>query len=464
MSGGTDLAAVLRAVLPRDRVRDDAATRIALESDGLPLYRERPDVAVYPESTAEVAATVAALAEVGAAVVPRGAGTGLAGGARPCMGGALLSLARMDRIVSLDPVRRVVRVEAGVVNAHVSEAAAPHGLFFAPDPSSQVVCTIGGNVACGSGGPHCLRHGTMTDHVLAVTLVDADGMVHQVTDESLVSLVVGSEGTLGIVTEATLRLLPIPNAVATMLIAFPEMAAACAAVEEILNEGFVPAALEIMDRRAVSAVEDSVFKAGYPRDAAAVLLLELDGTRAEVDEAAAWIEARHKDLRRAKDDAERAALWRGRKGAFGAMGRISDECYVVDCVVPRKHMAEALARIDRITGSKGLECVHVFHAGDGNLHPLIAFSREQVSLVEQAGREIAEACIDLGGSLTGEHGIGVEKRDFMPLLFDEPSLAAMEAVRAAFDPDRRLNPGKLLPGPKVCAEAILREEAERVVG
>jgi FAD/FMN-containing dehydrogenase len=225
----------------------------------------------------------------------------------------------------------------------------------------------------------------------------------------------------------------------------------------------VPAALEILDRRAVAAVEDSVFAAGYPREAAAVLLVEVDGTRAEVDDAVAWIEARWQG-RRARDEAERAALWKGRKGAFGAMGRVSDECYVMDCVVPRGRMAEALARIDAAAEARGLPCVNVFHAGDGNLHPLIAYRRDQADLVHAVGREIAAVCLDLGGSLTGEHGVGVEKRDFMPLLFDEASLGAMEDVRRAFDPGRRLNPGKVIPGPKVCAEAIRREEAEDIVG
>jgi glycolate oxidase subunit GlcD len=455
-----DVARLLRAALPSERVRDDAATLLVHEADGLTLYRERPDAVVYPRSTEEVAACLRVGAEHGIAVVPRGAGTGLAGGARPCMGGMLVDLAKLDRI-EIDPLRRLARVQAGAVNAHVSVAAQPHGLFFAPDPSSQIACTIGGNVACGSGGPHCLRYGTMTDHVLGVTLVDADGCVHEIEDESLLSLVVGSEGTLGVVTEAVLNLLPIPESVVTMLAPFESMRAACETVDGILTEGILPAALEILDDKAVAAVEDSVFAAGYPRDAAAVLLIELDGTLAEVEQAAAWIESRCTVSR--ADDSERERLWRGRKGAFGAMGRISDECYVVDCVVPRGVMADALERIDAVMDRTGLTCVNVFHAGDGNLHPLIAYRRDQIERIEEAGREIARICVELGGSLTGEHGIGVEKRDFMPLLFDADSLGAMESVRHAFDPRRLLNPGKVLPGPKVCAEAILRDEAERVV-
>ncbi|MGH7162838.1 MAG: FAD-binding oxidoreductase, partial [Planctomycetota bacterium] len=374
----------------------------------------------------------------------------------------LLELARMDRILALDAGARRARVQPGVPNAKVSEAASAHGLFYAPDPSSQMTCTIGGNVACGAGGPHCLRYGTTTDHVLGLTLVDSAGAVHEVEDESLLSLLVGSEGTLGVVTEATLALLPIPESVATMLLSFPAMREACAAVGAILAEGFVPAALEILDARAVAAVEASVFAAGYPRDAEAVLLVEVDGTRPEVEEACSWIASRWR-VRRARDEGERAALWKGRKGAFGAMGRVAEECYVMDCVVPRRAMAEALERVDAVARRRGLACVNVFHAGDGNLHPLIAYRRDDAANVEGAGREIAEACIALGGSLTGEHGVGVEKRDFMPLLFDAPSLRAMERVRAAFDPDRILNPGKVLPGPKVCAEAVLRREAERVV-
>jgi len=453
---------LLRGVLPADRIRDDAATLLVHECDGLTLYRERAEAVVYPQSTAEVQACVRALAAARVPIVPRGAGTGLAGGARPCAGGVVLDLARMDRILSLDGERRRARVQAGVVNVRVSEAAAPLGLFFAPDPSSQIACTIGGNVACGSGGPHCLRYGTMTDHVLAALLVDAEGTAHEIDDESLLSLVVGSEGTLGVVTEATLRLLPRSDAVATLLLSFGAMDEACSAVKAILDEGFLPAALEILDRRAVAAVEASDFRGGYPTDAAAVLLVEVEGTGEEVEEACAWIASRW-PVRRARDDAERAALWKGRKGAFGAMGRFAEECYVLDCVVPRARMAEALARIDAIAGDRDLKCVNVFHAGDGNLHPLIAYRRDQASSVEEAGRAIAEACLALGGSLTGEHGIGIEKRDFMPLLFDAPSLRAMEGVRAAFDPRRIFNPGKVLPGPKVCAEAVLRKEAHRVV-
>jgi len=443
--------------LPRDRVRTDPASLLVHECDALTLFRERPRAVVYPESTAEVRACVRALVAHSIPIVARGAGTGLAGGARPCATGVVLDLCKMDRILVIDPARRTARVQAGVVNARVSEAAAPLGLFFAPDPSSQMACTIGGNVACGSGGPHCLRYGTMTDHVAAVTLVDAQGDVHEVADESLLSLVIGSEGTIGIVTEAVLRLQRVPPAVATMLLAFPAMRDACEAVGAILEEGFVPAALEILDRRAVAMVEDSIFRAGYPRDAAAVLLVELDGTNAEVEEAAAWIAARW-PARRARDDAERAALWRGRKGAFGAMGRVAEECYVVDCVVPRSRMGEALERIDAVAARSGLTLVNVFHAGDGNLHPLIAYRRAEAPKVQEAGREITEICVSLGGSLTGEHGIGVEKRDFMPMLFDAPTLSAMERVRRAFDPKRMLNPGKVLPGPKVCAEAVRRND------
>jgi len=457
------LARQLRRALPPDRVRDDAATLLVHECDALTLYRERPDVVVYPESTAEVAACLRVLARERVPVVPRGAGTGLAGGARPCAGGVVLDLAKMDRILGIDAGARVAHVQAGVINTDVTRAAAAHGLFFAPDPSSQVACTIGGNVGTGAGGPHCLRYGTMTDHVAAVSLVDAGGDVHRVDDESLLSLVVGSEGTLGVVTEAWLRLLPRPPAVATLLLRFASMREACAAVQATLEEGFVPAALEILDRRAVAMVEDSVFAAGYPRDAAAVLLVEVDGTRVEVDEAVAWLEARFEVARRAGDQGERETLWRGRKGAFGALGRVSDECYVVDCVVPRGRMGEALERIDAVAARRDLKLVNVFHAGDGNLHPLIAYERSEAANVQEAGREIAEICLALGGSLTGEHGVGIEKRDFMPLLFDDATLQAMERVRAAFDPDRRLNPGKLLPGPKVCAEAVLRREAEDLV-
>jgi len=433
------------------------------ECDALVLFRESPLAVVYAENTAEVAEAMRVLAELDLPVVARGAGTGLTGGARPCCDGVLLALSKMDAILDIDVDRSCMRVEAGVVNAAVSAAAAPHGLYFAPDPSSQIASTIGGNIATGAGGPHCLRYGTTTDHVRAVTLVDPDGVVHEITDESLLSLVIGSEGTLGIVTEAVLDLLPIPEATATLLLDFQTMDDACACVAEVLSAGFVPAALEILDRRAVAAVEESVFAAGFPRDAAAVLLAEVDGTVVEAEEAARFFEERW-SARRSRTEEERAQWWRGRKGAFGAMGRIGEECYVMDGVVPRGKMAEAIRRVHAVAQQRGLPCVNVFHAGDGNLHPLLGYSRDQAGAVAEAGREIAAICIELGGTLTGEHGIGVEKREFMPLLFDKASLAAMERVRHAFDPSMRLNPGKLLPGPKVCAEAILRKDAERVVG
>jgi len=459
----TGLRALLRGAIGADRIRDDPATLLVHESDGLRLFRERPDAVLYPVSTEEVAACVRALAARGIPIVPRGAGTGLAGGARPCLGGVVIDLAKMDRVLALDPVARAARVEAGVTNARVTAEAARFGLFFAPDPSSQAACTIGGNVACGSGGPHCLRYGTTTDHILALRLVDPSGEVHEVADESLVSLFVGSEGTLGIVTEATLRLLPAPEAVATLLLSFASVRAACEAVAAILEEGLEPSALEILDAKAIRAIEASVFRAGYPRDAGAVLLAEVEGPGEEVEDAVAWIAARY-PARRARNEAERAQIWRGRKGAFGAMGRLGEECYVMDCVVPRNRLAEAVERIDAVAARLGLSLVHVFHAGDGNLHPLLAYRRDEAAAVEAAGREIAAACLALGGTLTGEHGVGIEKRDLMPLLFDPASLAAMERVRAAFDPRRVLNPGKVLPGPKTCAEAVRRAEAVRVVG
>jgi glycolate oxidase len=458
---GGALRRILRGAIAPDRIRDDPASLLVHECDALTLFRERPDAILYPIGTEEAAACVGALARAGVPIVARGAGTGLAGGARPCERGVVLELSKMDRILALDPRARTAHVEAGVVNARVSEAAAAHGLFYAPDPSSQIACTIGGNVACGAGGPHCLRYGTTTDHVLELTLIDSSGRVHRISDESLLSLLVGSEGTLGIVTEALLRLLPVPEAAETLLLPFDSMDAACAAVEAILDEGLLPAALEILDRRAVAAVEDSVFAAGFPREAAALLLVELYGTRAEADEAAHWISSRHR-ARRAGDASERALWWRGRKGAFGAMGRLARECYVMDCVVPRRAMAEALRRIDAAAERRSLRMVHVFHAGDGNLHPLVAHSREESEAAVALGREIAEVCLSLGGSLTGEHGIGVEKRDLLPLLFDPPSLAAMERLRNAFDPRRVLNPGKALPGPKVCAEAVRRSDAGRL--
>jgi glycolate oxidase subunit GlcD len=362
----------------------------------------------------------------------------------------------------------VAVVEPGVVNADLSKAAAPHGLFYAPGPSSQLVCTIGGNVAENSGGPHTLKYGTTTNHVLALEWVmPAGGRLELGTRAGfapgydLVGSVVGSEGTLGIATAATVRLEPVPEAVETLLAIFGDIVDACRAVGAMIESGMVPAALEIADQRTIAAVEASVYAAGLPTDAGAVLIIELDGAEValpgQVERVRALCaEAGASRVDVAADDEERQRFWRARKGAFGAMGRLAPDLYVHDAVVPRARLPEVLAKICAIGDRHGLTLSNVFHAGDGNLHPNISFDRrneEELARVLAAGREILEVCVDAGGVITGEHGVGSEKRDFMGLVFDDDDLEAMHRLRDAFDPERVCNPGKILPTPRFCAEA-----------
>ena len=441
---------------------------LVYECDGLTLHRAQPAAVVLPRSRDEVVAVVRACREAGVPFVPRGAGTGLSGGAVAQGGGVVIECSRMDRIVEIDAVDRFARVEPGVVNAALSRAALPHGLFYAPDPSSQLVCTIGGNVAENSGGPHTLKYGTTTNHVLGLELVLADGEVLELGSTTgfangydLVGAVVGSEGTLGVVTQATVRLTPIPESVETLLAIFPDVVSACRAVGLVIEAGLVPAALEIIDQRTIAAVEASVYAAGLPRDAGAVLIAELDGPACalpaqaqRIRELAAAAGASRVEL--ARDAAERQRFWRARKGAFGAMGRLAPDLYVHDAVVPRARLPEVLARICAIGDRHRLRLSNVFHAGDGNLHPNISFDRrdaDELARVLAAGAEILEACVAAGGVITGEHGIGSEKRDFMGLVFSDADLDAMKRLRAGFDPDGVCNPEKIFPTTRFCAES-----------
>jgi glycolate oxidase subunit GlcD len=415
-----------------------------------------------------VCRSVRACREFGVPFVPRGAGTGLSGGAVAQGGGVVIECSRMDRIVEIDPVDRYAVVEPGVVNAELSKAAAPHGLFYAPDPSSQLVCTIGGNVAENSGGPHTLKYGTTTNHVLGLELVLPDGEVVQLGSRSgfangydLVGAVVGSEGTLGIVTQVTVRLAPIPERVETLLAIFPDVVSACRAVGLVIEAGLVPAALEIIDQRTIAAVEASVYAAGLPRDAGAVLLVEVDGPACalpaqvqRIRELALTSGASRVEL--ARDAAERQRFWRARKGAFGAMGRLAPDLYVHDAVVPRAKLPEILERVCAIGDAYRLRLSNVFHAGDGNLHPNISFDRrdaDELARVIKAGEEILRVCVEAGGVISGEHGIGLEKREYMPLVFSEADLGAMLKLRAAFDPERVCNPGKIFPTTRFCVES-----------
>jgi glycolate oxidase subunit GlcD len=458
----------LRAIVGAGAVLAQNEELFVYECDGLTHHTGRPSAVVLPRTSDEVVAIVKACARAGLPFVARGAGTGLSGGAVALGGGIVIECARMDRVLEVDPIDRVAVVQPGVINADLSKASAPHGLFFAPDPSSQLACTVGGNIAENSGGPHTLKYGSTTGHVLAVELVLAGGERVRLGSRAggdagydLTGAVVGSEGTLGVVTEATVRLTPLPEAVETLLVIFPDVVSACRAVGAVIRSGLVPAALEIVDKRTIAAVEASVYAAGLPQDAGAVLIAELDGPAValpkqveRVRSLAAACGATRVEV--ARDAAERQRFWRARKGAFGAMGRLAPDLYVHDAVVPRSKLAEVLEQICAIGDRHGLTLSNVFHAGDGNLHPNISFDRrngDEMRRVLAAGTEILELCVRVGGVISGEHGIGTEKQDFMPLLFSPDDLDAMRRLRTAFDPDRRCNPGKVFPTTRFCAES-----------
>lgn len=460
------LTRALRRVVGEDGVITAPAALLVYESDGLTAYRVPPRAVVLPRATAEVAEVVRLLAAEGVPFVARGAGTGLSGGALALEGAVVVSTTRMDRILSLDPANRRARVEPGVVNAHLSRAAAPFGLYYAPDPSSQTACTIGGNVAENAGGPHCLKYGVTTNHVTGLTVVLPTGEVVELGGGNgetigydLVGLFVGSEGTFGIATEIEVRLSPLPEATETMLALFDDVDGASMAVSAIIAEGLLPAALEMMDAETIRAVEESVFAAGIPLDVGAALVIEFDGPRAGLAAEAEHAERicrRHgaREVRRARDAAEREKLWQGRKKAFGAMGRLAPDLLVQDAVVPRSRLPEVLRRIHEIAAAHRLRVTNVFHAGDGNLHPNILFDRrdeDEVRRVQAASREIMRVCIEAGGTITGEHGVGLDKRDYMELIFGDDEMEAMCAVRRVFDPRGLANPGKILPV-RVCRE------------
>ncbi len=435
------------------------------ECDGLTGHRVVPALVALPGSTAEVQAVVRLCDEHGVPFVARGAGTGLSGGALPIAEGIVISLARMNRILELDLDSGRVVVEPGVTNLAVTQAVAGQGFYYAPDPSSQQVCTIGGNVAENSGGAHCLKHGFTVTHVTALELVLPDGEVVHLGGKGLdppgpdlMGLVIGSEGTLGIATRITLRILRKPEAVRTLLAGFATTSEAGAAVSGIVAAGVLAGAMEIMDSLTLEAAEAAV-QPGYPQ-AGAILLVELDGNAVQVEDDAARVEEICRscgatELRVAETDAERARFWKGRKAAFAAMGRVSHDYYVQDGVVPRTKLPEVLDRIGELEREYGLRVGNVFHAGDGNLHPLVLYDRRNEGEPEKAkelAEAILEACMDAGGSLTGEHGIGVDKACRMPLMFSEADLAVMDRLRRAFDPKGLCNPGKVLPTPRLCGE------------
>jgi glycolate oxidase len=426
-----------------------------------------PSAVVLPSSTRDVSAVVKIAREFGEPIVPRGSGTGLCGGAVPVEGGIVISLARMNRVLELDIARKRARVEPGLINLELSHQASPHGLFYAPDPSSQKISTIGGNIATNAGGPHCLSYGTTINHVLGLEIVDERGEVFTTNVDTpgydLTAALVGSEGTLGILTSAWVRLMRVPEAVRVWLATFADVDSASDTVSAIIAAGIVPTALEMMDRVIAQAVEEA-FHAGYPTDAGAVLLIENAGFEDDMDEIEAAIQRIVRDRgatswRAARSAREREALWAGRKGAAGAMGRIAPNYYLQDVCVRRSRLPEALHAVEEISREYGLTTGNVFHAGDGNLHPLLAYDRrdpKQVQAVIESGNEILRRAIALGGTVSGEHGIGYEKRDAMTQVYTTDDLAAMARVRDVFDPSRMLNPEKIFPSGARCAEVRTR--------
>jgi glycolate oxidase len=460
-----ELVQGLRDLYPAERLFTEPARVAPYESDALTAFRRRPEAVVLPETREEVVETVRLCHRERVPFVARGSGTSLSGGSLPVEGGIVIGLNRLNRILDIDPVERIAVVEPGVINAHVTRAAAPHGLFYAPDPSSQSICTIGGNIAFNSGGAHCLKHGMTASHVLAVEAVLPDGEVVRLAagaGPDLVGGFVGSEGLLGIALEATLKLLPVPEATHTVLAAYPDLRAAGDAVAAVVAAGLLPVAMEIMDALAIEAAESSV-KPGYPK-VPALLIVELDGERACVDEDVARLReviraSGATEVRATEDPAERALIWKGRKSAFSAVGWLAPDYLVQDGCVPRTRLGEALEEIGRLATRAGLRVANVFHAGDGNLHPLILFDGREPGAVERAealAGEILDLCVSLGGSITGEHGIGLEKRDFLPRMFDAPTLDAMRRVARAVDPLELANRGKMFPTERVGDRATRR--------
>jgi glycolate oxidase len=453
-----------RALGPEHVITEPEQLRV-YECDGLTGHRAVPELVVLPGSTEEVQAVVRACHEARVPFVARGAGTGLSGGATPMAGGVVVSLARMNRILDVDIASQRVVVEPGVANLDVTKAVAADGFFYAPDPSSQQVCTIGGNVAENSGGAHCLKHGFTVHHVTGVTLVLPGGDLVELGGKALdpegpdlLGLVVGSEGTLGIVTRITLRIVRTPEIVRTLLAGFDTTDAAGAAVSGIVAAGILPSAIEMMDRLTIEAAELAV-SPGYPAGAGAVLIVELDGVAAQVEEDAAEVEricaeCGAFEVRTATNEAARALLWKGRKSAFAAMGRVATDYYVQDGVVPRTRLPELLRRIEELSAAYGLRVGNVFHAGDGNLHPLVLYDAEagETDRARELAEAILDACLDAGGSLTGEHGVGMDKACSMPRMFSERDLEVFGRLRGAFDPLGLCNPGKVIPTPRLCGE------------
>ena len=450
----------LRDIFPAKRFNAGAAFRAAFESDGLTAFRQAPLAVVMPETDDEVIQAVQWCYENETPFVARGSGTSLSGGSLPVADGIVIALNRLNKIIEINADERIAIVQPGVVNLRVTQAAAAHGLYYSPDPSSQSICTIGGNVAFNSGGAHCLKYGMTSNHVLGLKAVLANGCCAEFGGRSVdrvgpdyTGLFCGSEGLFGIALEITLRLLPKPDRFHTVLVGYRSLQAAGDAVSAIIDSGLLPGAMEIMDSIAIEAAEAAV-ACGYPSGAAAVLIVELEGPRERIENEKQSLDRILNQTnsfaqRVATDDVDRASIWKGRKSAFSAVGRISPDFLVQDGVVPRKRLGEALVKIQEFAAEFKLRVANVFHAGDGNLHPLILFDGNKTGELERAEQlagEILKMCIAMGGSITGEHGVGMEKRDYLPDMFDEPTIALMHRLRKAFDPKTISNPGKMFPG------------------
>jgi len=461
-----EIVEALRRIVPGESVIVSETERRAYESDGLTAYHQLPMVVVLPSQVEQIAAVLRYCQKSGVKVVPRGAGTSLSGGALPLADGVLLGMAKFNRILDIDYDNRCVVAQPGVTNLAITQAVEKTGFYYAPDPSSQIACTIGGNVAENSGGVHCLKYGVTSNNILGIEMVLMDGKVirlggkhHDPGGYDLLGVLTGSEGLLGVVTEVTVRILPKPTTARALLIGFATAEDAGNCVAAVIAAGIIPGGMEMMDRPAIHAAEAFV-KVGYPLDVEALLIVELDGPPAEVDHLIDKVEGiardhRAAEIRLSRDEAERLAFWSGRKAAFPAVGRISPDYYCMDGTIPRERLAEVLTRIRALSNRHGLAVANVFHAGDGNLHPLVLYDSNKPGEVERAeafGTDILRLCVEVGGVLTGEHGVGVEKRDLMGTMFDESDLAHQQRLKCAFDPDGLLNPGKVFPQLHRCAE------------
>ena len=460
------LISELQRFLPSNCLLHETEDLAPYECDGLSAYRSVPMLVAIPETIEQIESVLKICAEKNIPVVARGAGTGLSGGALPLENGILLSLAKFNRILDISVDSRTARVQPGVRNLAISEAASPYGLYYAPDPSSQIACSIGGNVAENAGGVHCLKYGLTVHNILKLEIITMQGEHLTIGSDALdspgydlLALITGSEGLLGIITEVTVKLLPKPSSTKVLLVSFADVATAGQAVSNIIAHGIIPAGLELMDNASIRAADDFV-NAGYPRDAAAILLCEIDGTLDEVNDQLKLAqnvlkESGATEIRVAKDEKERMKFWAGRKAAFPAVGRLSPDYYCMDGTIPRYQIADVLTRISQLSDEYQLPIVNVFHAGDGNLHPLILYDANiegELERTEELGGKILEICVEVGGTITGEHGVGIEKIDQMCVQFNSAELTQFHAIKHAFDPSELLNPGKNIPTLHRCAE------------